>query len=115
MLTSALLLVLAAVAWARVLLTPMDDDMAGMGMVMAPTVADGIAYVAAWAVMMAAMMLPSALPMIALYAATQRGASAVAAGVAVALFTSMYLGLWALTGVPIYLASVALEPSPRPL
>jgi predicted metal-binding membrane protein len=107
-LTSALLLVLAAVAWARVLRSPMDDDMAGMGMVMAPTVADGIAYVTAWAIMMAAMMLPSALPMIGLYAATQRSASPGGRVVAVALFTSIYLGLWALTGIPIYLASVAL-------
>jgi predicted metal-binding membrane protein len=107
-LTSALLLVLAAVAWARVLRSPMDDDMAGMGMVMAPTVVDGLAYMAAWAVMMAAMMLPSALPMIGLYAATQRSATPSGRVVAVALFTSMYLGLWAVTGIPIYLGSVAL-------
>jgi predicted metal-binding membrane protein len=44
------------------------DDMAGMEMAMSPTLADGAAYVGAWAVMMAAMMLPSALPMIRLYA-----------------------------------------------
>ena len=108
-LTAALLLVLAALAWVRVLLSPMDDDMAGMGMAMAPTVAEGLAYVAAWAVMMAAMMLPSALPMIGLYAATQRNASPRRRVVSVALFTAIYLGLWALTGVPIYLGSVALS------
>jgi predicted metal-binding membrane protein len=108
-LTAALLLVVAALAWARVLLSPMDDDMAGMGMVMTPTVAEGLAYVAAWAVMMAAMMLPSALPMIGLYAATQRNASPGGRVVSVALFTAIYLGLWALTGVPIYLGSVALS------
>jgi predicted metal-binding membrane protein len=108
-LTAALLLVLAALAWARVLLSPMDDDMAGMGMAMAPTVAEGLAYVVAWAVMMAAMMLPSALPMIGLYAATQRNASPGRRVVSVALFTAIYLGLWALTGVPIYLGSVALS------
>ena len=107
-LTAALLLVLAAAAWAHVLLSPMDDDMAGMGMAMAPTVADGLAYVAAWAVMMTAMMLPSALPMIGLYAATQRNARQSRRIVSVALFTAIYLGLWALTGVPIYLGSVAL-------
>jgi predicted metal-binding membrane protein len=108
-LTAAVLLVLAALAWARVLLSPMDDDMAGMGMAMAPTVAEGLAYVVAWAVMMAAMMLPSALPMIGLYAATQRNASPGRRVVSVALFTAIYLGLWALTGVPIYLGSVALS------
>jgi predicted metal-binding membrane protein len=108
-LTAALLLVVAALAWARVLLSPMDDDMAGMGMVMTPTVAEGLAYVAAWAVMMAAMMLPSALPMIGLYAATRRNASPGGRVVSVALFTAIYLGLWALTGVPIYLGSVALS------
>ena len=107
-LTAALLLMLAALAWARVLLSPMDDDMAGMGMAMAPTVAEGLAYVVAWAVMMAAMMLPSALPMIGLYAATQRNVSQSRRVVSVALFTAVYLGLWALTGVPIYLGSVAL-------
>jgi len=107
-LTSVVLLVLAAAAWSRVLLVPMVDDMPGMGMVMTPTVADGLAYVAAWTIMMAAMMLPSALPMIGLYAATQRNASLGARIVAIAVFTSIYLGLWALSGVPIYLGSVAL-------
>jgi len=107
-LTSVVLLALAAAAWARVLLVPMVDDMPAMGMVMTPTVVDGLAYVAAWTIMMAAMMLPSALPMIGLYTATQRNASPRGQVVAVALFTSIYLGLWALTGVPIYLGSVAL-------
>ena len=108
-LTSVVLLALAAAAWARVLLAPMAaDDMAGMGMVMTPTVVDGLAYVAAWTIMMGAMMLPSAMPMIALYAATQRNASPRGRAVAITLFASTYLGLWALTGVPIYLGSVAL-------
>jgi predicted metal-binding membrane protein len=110
LLTSALLLVLAVAAWARVLLTPMSaEDVAGMSMTMTPTVVDGLAYVTAWAVMMAAMMLPSALPMIGLYAATQRSRAGPGGRVVpVVLFTSIYLGLWALTGIPIYLASVAL-------
>jgi predicted metal-binding membrane protein len=55
-------------AWAHVLLSPMGmDDMAGMEMACgrrSPTVT----YVTAWSVMMTAMMLPSALPMIGLYA-----------------------------------------------
>jgi predicted metal-binding membrane protein len=109
LLTSALLIVLAVAAWVRVLRAPMSaDDMAGMSMVMMPTVRDGLAYVAAWAVMMAAMMLPSALPMIGLYAATQRTRTTGSRVVAGALFMATYLGLWALTGVPIYLGSVAL-------
>jgi predicted metal-binding membrane protein len=110
-LTTVFLLVITAAAWAHVLVLPMGmDDMAGMEMATRPTVVDGLAYVAAWAVMMAAMMLPSALPMIGLYAATQRNmASSWGKAVRIALFTLMYLGLWALTGVPIYFASVGLS------
>ena len=104
--TYAVLLLITAAAWTHVLWTMLTVDMAGMDMVMTPTIADGLAFVAAWAIMMAAMMLPSALPMIALYAATQRGESRAAP---VALFTLVYLTLWAATGVPMYLASVALS------
>jgi predicted metal-binding membrane protein len=108
-LATALLLLLAVAAWTQVLMSPMGaDDMAGMGMAMSLSVVDGAAYVTAWAVMMTAMMLPSALPMIGLYAATQRDASATLSAIRVALFTLMYLGLWALTGIPVYLASVVL-------
>lgn len=111
LLTCAVLLVITAAAWVHVVWSAMaTDDMAGMDMVVTPTVVDGLAFVAAWAVMMAAMMLPSALPMIGLYAATQRNAaSPVANVVPVALFALIYLGLWGVTGVPIYVASVALS------
>jgi predicted metal-binding membrane protein len=108
-LTTMLLVVIMLAAWAHVLLSPMGmDDMAGMEMAMRPTFADGLAYVTAWSVMMTAMMLPSALPMIGLYAATQRNAGTVLKAMRVGSFTLMYLGLWALTGVPVYFASVAL-------
>ncbi|HEV8473420.1 MAG TPA: DUF2182 domain-containing protein [Methylomirabilota bacterium] len=109
-LTAALLLVVAAAAWAQLLLAPMAmDDMGGAAMVMAPTISDGATYVAAWAVMMAAMMLPSALPMIGLYAATQRNTPGrVARVAAVVSFALVYLALWAATGVPIYFASLGL-------
>jgi predicted metal-binding membrane protein len=108
-LTYASLLVITAAAWVHVLRSATASDHMS-GMAMAPTVADGLLYVAGWTVMMAAMMLPSALPMIALYAATQRTApSTIARVAAVALFTLVYLGLWALTGIPIYAGSVALE------
>jgi predicted metal-binding membrane protein len=88
----------------------MTDDMAGMDMTMSPGPLEGSAFVAAWTVMMSAMMLPSAVPMIALYAATRRDATGPAhPALPVTLFTLVYLGLWAATGVPIYFASVALS------
>lgn len=109
-LTYAVLLVLSAAAWTHVVWMALTDDMAGMDMAMAPGLGEALAYTAAWGVMMTAMMLPSALPMIGLYAASRRAAgpghpAALPAG----LFTLVYLGLWALTGVPIYLASVVLS------
>lgn len=106
--TYAALLVVTALAWAAMLRAPLSEgDMAGM--VMAPTLADGLEFVAAWAIMMAAMMLPSAMPMIGLYAAMQRNApSAMARAAAVSAFTAVYVALWAVTGVPIYFASLAL-------
>jgi predicted metal-binding membrane protein len=109
-LTYAALLVLTTAAWAAMLRWPKGgDNMAGMAMAMTPTTRDAAAYVIAWAVMMAAMMLPSAMPMIGLYAATQRSAASAAAGAAaIAGFALMYLALWAAMGLPIYLASVAL-------
>ena len=109
-LTYAVLLLVTAGAWASMLWSPMDaDEMAGTGMVMAPSVGEAVAFVAAWAVMMAAMMLPSALPMIGLYAATQRSAPGPAAkATAIASFVLMYLVVWGMTGLPIYFASVAL-------
>ena len=63
--------------------------------------------------MVTAMMLPSAVPMIALYGTTRRQAPAPGTAVLpVALFTSIYLGLCAVTGIPMYLVSVALSGSP---
>jgi predicted metal-binding membrane protein len=110
LLTYMVLLALTGAAWAHVVWTAMTDDMAGMDMVMTPTLVDGLAFVVAWGVMMAAMMLPSALPMITLYAATQRGEpGAVRVPGAVATFTLVYLAVWAATGVPMYGASVALS------
>jgi predicted metal-binding membrane protein len=107
--TYAALLVVAAVAWVVMLSSPMGaEDMAGMEMTMTPTVYDGVAFVVGWAIMMAAMMLPSALPMIGLYAVMQRNDAPRAKIGAIALFVLMYAALWALTGVPVYIASVGL-------
>jgi len=114
-LTYAALLVVAAAAWIHVVWAAVTDDMAGMDMVMTPTVAGGLAYVGAWGVMMAAMMLPSAMPMIGLYAATQRN-PAIPSPLPVTLFVAIYLVLWTATGVPMYLANVAwsaIAPRPR--
>ena len=108
--TYALLLALAALAWVDVLRSATAmDDMAGMEMAMAPSLSEGVVFVVAWTVMMAAMMLPSASPMIALYAATHRNApSPVVRAVAVTHFTLVYVALWAATGIPIYLVTVVL-------
>jgi predicted metal-binding membrane protein len=109
-LTYAALLLTAAAAWVHVLWSAATMvDMGDMVMPMAPTLSEGSVFVAAWTIMMAAMMLPSAAPMIALYAATQRNVpSLLTRAVAVAAFTLVYVGMWALTGVPIYVGSLAL-------
>ena len=104
----AALLVITVAAWTHVLTAMPGGDMAGMDMVMTPTWADALAYVAAWAVMMAAMMLPSAAPMVGLYAATQKTGGVIARATCVTLFGLAYVGLWAVTGVPIYAGSLAL-------
>jgi predicted metal-binding membrane protein len=109
--TCVVLVVITVVAWAQVVSSAMTPDPM-RDMIMAPTVVDGLVYVASWTVMMAAMMLPSALPMIALYAATQRnGKDPVRRILPVALFTIVYLGVWAATGVPMYFASTLLAAS----
>lgn len=109
-LTCGALLAIAAVAWVHVVTssTASHDDMA-MG-TMTPTLVDATAFVAAWGVMMTAMMLPSALPMIALYGAIRRkAADAATKGVPVAVFTLVYLALWAIAGVPVYAGSVLVD------
>ena len=113
--TSTILLLIAAVAWADVIRTSLGAPDMMMTMFMPVTMSDGRAFVASWGVMMTAMMLPSALPMIGLYGATQRRETAAAPkGVPVAVFTSVYLAVWAASGVPVYLAHTGLMAlSPR--
>ena len=106
-LTSAVLLLIAVAAWVLVVLSSIHGE--DMAMAMPVTVSGVLVFVASWAVMMTAMMLPSALPMIALYGAIQRRAiGASTRGVPVAVFTLVYLGLWAATGVPVYFAHMLL-------
>ena len=71
--TSIVLLLIAAAAWVDVIRSSLGAPDMMMTMFMPMTMADGLAFVAGWGIMMTAMMLPSALPMIGLYAATQRG------------------------------------------
>ena len=113
--TSLVLLLIAAVAWIDVIRSSLGAPDMMMTMFMPITMSDGLAFVASWGVMMTAMMLPSALPMIGLYGATQRGrAGTMPKGVPVAVFTLVYLAVWAASGVPVYLAHTALMAlSPR--
>lgn len=116
-LTSALLLVLAALAWVSVVRSSLQGDDMMMTMPMPAMWADGTAFVLGWAVMMTAMMLPSALPMIALYGAIRRSKvepnrRAIALSVPVAIFTAVYLVVWAVSGAPVYLAHTALMAVP---
>jgi predicted metal-binding membrane protein len=106
-LTSAILLLVAAAAWVFVVLSSVHGE--DMAMAMPMSISGGFLFIACWAVMMTAMMLPSALPMIALYGAMQRGAVAPGTkGVPQAVFTLVYLGLWAATGLPVYFAHTLL-------
>jgi predicted metal-binding membrane protein len=103
--TSSMLLVLAAVAWVSVVVSSLRGDDMMMTMAMPVTLADGVAFVLSWGIMMTAMMLPSALPMIALYGTIHRGAGGSSPrGVPVAAFTLVYLVVWAASGAPVYLA-----------
>ena len=111
-LTSVVLLVIAAAAWVTVIQSSRGDDMM-MTMPMPATAAAGFAFVVSWGIMMTAMMLPSALPMISLYGAIQRGAGGAGAkGLPVAGFTAVYLLLWAASGVPVYFAHTLLMQLP---
>src|SRR5262245_48362963 len=111
--TSIMLLLIAAAAWIDVIRSSLGAPDMMMTMFMPMTVADALAFVASWTVMMTAMMLPSALPMIGLYGATQRGETAgVPKGVPVAVFTLVYLAIWALSGIPVYVANTLLMALP---
>jgi predicted metal-binding membrane protein len=111
--TSIVLLLVAAGAWVDVIRSSLGAPDMMMTMFMPLTVSDGLAFVASWAVMMVAMMLPSALPMISLYGATQRRRAETASrGAPVAVFTLVYLAVWAASGVPVYLAHTGLMALP---
>lgn len=119
-------LAVAAAAWAALLISPampVPGMHAGAASMMAPSGAamamgdsasaawswpDLLTFTAAWALMMAAMMLPSATPMIALYSMVARRRELTAIPLRTALFVAPYMALWALSGVPVYAATVAI-------
>lgn len=81
--TGVLLAAVAAGSW--VVLVTMDEDMPmGRGL-----------WIGAWTVMMAAMMLPSASPLVLLYA---RRSTALDSG----LLTAGYVAVWAVVGLAAY-------------
>ena len=114
--TSVILILIAAAAWVDVVRSSLADPDMMMTMFMPMTVSDGLAFVVGWGIMMMAMMLPSALPMIGLYGATQRSTAAPGPkGVPVGIFVLVYLAVWAAFGVPVYVAHtllMALAPGP---
>jgi predicted metal-binding membrane protein len=117
LLVGAALLVVAVLAWVVLLCQArapgdsvsgtmaMDGPIAGWS-----TLGEGVAFIGAWAVMMAAMMLPSAAPMIALYSAVHRNIGATGQrGVPTALFAVAYGLVWAAVGVPVYFATLGVS------
>ena len=88
------LLVLAAAAWAVTASTSSGE----MAMSAGP-------FLFGWVVMMVAMMLPAAAPVVGVYAlAARRGVVA-----AVPVFVAGYLAVWALSALPAYAVSRAID------
>jgi predicted metal-binding membrane protein len=123
LLTGVLLIATAAVSWVALIRQENMGSMnaqPGMNGVMNGGMDQGMgastllsplgaaAFLAAWGVMMAAMMLPSATPLISLYAAIQRRSPPDRRGIPAVLFALVYLLMWLLAGVPVYVASVAV-------
>jgi predicted metal-binding membrane protein len=105
----AVLLVLAAAAWAVIIWQSRmmdDDEMMGPTMGLAAPV-----FLAIWITMMVAMMFPTAMPMILTFARVQAGKAARGqATVPVAVFVAAYLLVWIIFGAAAFaLASVAEE------
>jgi predicted metal-binding membrane protein len=102
----ATLLTLTAWSW-HVVWQRSHESMAGMTG-MTPGVGEGVTFVLEWGVMMAAMMLPSAAPMILLYRMVRRRLSADGERAIPAwMFGATYVGIWTLSGIPVYAGYVA--------
>jgi predicted metal-binding membrane protein len=84
------------VAWVVTVQSSPNFQMLIMAQLSGPSVTDTAAYVALSGVMMTAMMLPSALPMVAAYAAFERAKGAAPATRRhSALFSAAYVAVWA--------------------
>jgi predicted metal-binding membrane protein len=102
-----LLVVLAAVAWART-----DDRMQGMDAGPGTDLGGLGWFLGVWVVMMGAMMFPSISPMVLMYARIQEGkrerGDAPVTG-ATAIFVAGYLVAWGLAGLAGYAIFVAVD------
>jgi predicted metal-binding membrane protein len=102
----ATLLTLTMWSWYAVLQS--HNPMSGM-VGMTPGVAEGATFVLQWGVMRAAMMLPSAAPMILLYGTVRRRlASEGERAIPAWAFAATYVGVWTLSGTPVYAGYVAM-------
>jgi predicted metal-binding membrane protein len=107
LITGGVLILAALAAWATLLLQAETPMPAAGG-------AAALAFLVAWGIMMAAMMLPSATPMIALYAALRRTATpGRTGGVSTAVFALVYLAVWVAFGLPVYAASLVISMRPE--
>ena len=103
---AALLLAATAFAWLGVIRSATAMRMPQMEPLSAVALT---AFTLEWGVMMTAMMLPSAAPMILLYGMSSRRRSESGGRVIPAeLFALTYVVLWLLTGIPVYLAWMAV-------
>ena len=109
----ALLLGLAAAAWALMARHSDDAGMEGMAMAGAsPTMGlRAPLFLAVWVVMMVAMMFPTAAPMILAFHRIQAGRRQAAGGAFVPtwVFVAGYMLVWAMAGVVAYAAALAAE------
>jgi predicted metal-binding membrane protein len=111
------LALITVLAWVYLLRMPMSagGDMSGMpGMKMAISqphpwmLADVATAFAMWTVMMVAMMVPTASPMVTIYARTVRARGA-HAGLKIAMFVSGYIVAWTIFSAAATLIQLALQ------
>ena len=104
----ALLLAVVAVSWIATWRAASHMVMPGASE--STFLAQSVAFVAQWGMMMTAMMLPSAAPMILFYQSTSRKLAKEGDRVIPAwLFAAVYLAVWTATGFPVYAAYLAVD------
>lgn len=102
----ALLLLLAAVAWAFVIWQAGTMDSEGMGLTMGMSAA---LFLAVWVAMMMAMMFPAAAPMILAFDRIQLSRRERGTAVPTSLFVLSYLMVWLGVGVIAYAVAVVAD------